>query len=228
MNTRNNDTNPVQTPFRIDWADIKFTLLLGVIMTGVKVLELYVPILRVSGETTGSVASILILGYVIFRAEHEPEKLKAWGLTVPLTGSALLTGLVMLFVSVGVLALGGIATAGRLAFEPAYVTQMVNYIPGAFPQQFAMCSVGLATLAALPLFRGLWRLPLAVGLIFSLLHFWTPARIPGTIIPLQMVLTFPAGFFVTLYFLKFRSILPLIAIHAIVYPLLHNWIERQL
>jgi membrane protease YdiL (CAAX protease family) len=74
----------------------------------------------------------------------------------------------------------------------------------------------------------MWRIPLAVGLVFSLAHFWTPARIPGTIIPIQMVLVFPAGFFCAFYFLKFRNILPLTAIHAIAYVLLHNWVEVHL
>ena len=105
---------------------------------------------------------------------------------------------------------------------------MVEYLAAAFPQQFALCSVGLVSLSALPVFRGAWRLPLAVGLAFSLAHFWTPARIPGTYIPLQMVLTFPAGFFAAAYFLKHRSILPLTVIHAVTYPLLHHWIETRL
>ncbi len=212
----------------IDWADVKFTLVLGILMAGVKLLELNAPMLEMRRTTTDEVASMLVVGYILLRASRNHEKLKAWGLTVPLTSAAILTGLAMLVVALGMLAIGGVVVAGTLSFTPAYVTQMVEYIPAAFPQQFVMCSVGLATLATLRPFHGLWRLPLAVGLIFSLAHFWTPARIPGTIIPLQMVLTFPAGFFAAFYFLKFKSILPLTALHAILYPLLNNWIEMQL
>ena len=105
---------------------------------------------------------------------------------------------------------------------------MIDYVVAAFPQQFFMCSVGLVSLAKLRVFRGKWRLPLAVGLIFSLAHWWTPARIPGTAIPLQMVLTLPAGLGCAFYFLEFRAVLPLTAMHAIVYVLLHNWVEVQL
>jgi len=105
---------------------------------------------------------------------------------------------------------------------------MVEYIVGAFPQQFFMCSVGLVFLTKFRAFRGTWRIPLAVGLVFSLAHFWTPARIPGTIIPIQMVLVFPVGFVAAFYFLKFRTILPLTAAHAIAYVLLHNWVEMHL
>ena len=159
----------------IDWADVKFTLVLGILMAGVK-LELNAPMLEMRRTTTDEVASMLVVGYILLRASRNHEKLKAWGLTVPLTSAAILTGLAMLVVALGMLAIGGVVVAGTLSFTPAYVTQMVEYIPAAFPQQFVMCSVGLATLATLRPFHGLWRLPLAVGLIFSLLL--DTARIP--------------------------------------------------
>ncbi len=222
---RLDETNPQR---RIDWADVKFAVVLGIIMVAVKRAEVRYPSLQVTRFTTDDVASVLAVCYIIARARRQPEKLDDWGITTPLTLPAFLSGLVLLAIAVGVLAAIGFKVAANLSFEPAYGTQMFEYILSAFPQQFVMCSVGLATLAALRPFQGAWRLPLTVGLVFSLAHFWTPASVPGTRVPIQMPLTFVAGFFATFYFLKFRSILPLTAIHAISYPLLHNWIEKHL
>jgi hypothetical protein len=39
---------------------------------------------------------------------------------------------------------------------------------------------------------------------------------------------FPAGFLAACYFLKFRNILPLTAIHAIAFVLLSNWVDKHL
>ena len=224
----NNDRNTSFVQHQIDWADLKYALLVGAAMVSVKLIGVGAPAWHIRGQTTGIIASILTVVYITARSRRQPEKLDDWGLTTPLTCPILLWGLVLLSVSVGLLAAGGIIVAGSLVFKAFYLTQMVEYIPAAFPQQFFMCSVGLATLATLRPFSGTWRLPLLVGLLFSLAHFWTPARIPGTIVPIQMLLTFPAGFFAAFYFLRFRNILPLTAIHAIAYPLLHNWIESHL
>ena len=212
----------------VDWLDVKFAALLGVVFAAVKAAQLSFPALHISLTTINETASLLVVGYILARTRRAPEKLDTWGLTTPLTPEALLSAFVLLGAAVGALALGGLRAGGGLEFPPHYATEMVEYIPAAFPQQFALCSVGLVSLAALPVFRGAWRLPLAVGLAFSLAHFWTPARIPGTFIPLQMVLTFPAGFFAAAYFLKHRTILPLTVIHAAAYPLLHHWIETRL
>jgi len=223
---KNVDATPAQRP--IDWADVKFAVVLGVIMVAVKLAEVGYPSLQVTRFTTDDVASVLTVGYVVARARRQPEKLDDWGITARLTLPALLTGFMLLGIAVGILAAIGLKVAGHLSFEPSYAPQMFEYLLSAFPQQFVLCSVGLATLAALRPFQGAWRLPLAVGFAFSLAHFWTPTGIPGTMIPIQMPLTFAAGFFAASYFLKFRSILPLTAIHAISYPLLHNWIEMHL
>lgn len=219
---------PTTTQEKIDWADIKFALFLGIVIIMVKLAKASFPDWQISRITTDDVASVLTVGYILFRARKQPEKLEAWGLTTRITPAALLSGFVLCILAVSLLAAIGASISGSLDFEPGYVSQMVEYIPAAFPQQFVMCSVGLAFLARLKPFHGAWRLPLVVGLVFSLAHFWTPARIIDTIIPLQMVLTFPAGFLAAFYFLKFRTILPLTAIHAIAYPLLHNWIEVHL
>ena len=143
-------------------------------------------------------------------------------------GFMILVGMVVSVLKVLSLAKPGWKIAGTLSFEASYIPKMIEYVVGAFPQQFFMCSVGLVSLAKLRIFRGLWRLPLVVGVLFSLAHWWTPAKLPGTCIPIQMILTLPAGFGCVLYFLKFRSIIPLTAMHAIVYVLLHNWVETQL
>ncbi len=211
----------------IDWTDVKFAFLVGGITASLKLITFAKPEWRIN--TTDALAAFLLaLGYIIARARRQPEKLDEWGITTPLTLAALLTSLALLAGCAGILAGCGRALTGKLTFEPWYVPRMVDYLVGAFPQQFFMCSVGLVTLAKLRFFRGLWRLPLTVGLVFSLAHFWTPAHFPGTIIPVQMVITFPAGFAVTLYFLKFRNILPLTVVHAIFYILLHHWIELHL
>ena len=136
--------------------------------------------------------------------------------------------MLLLALSAALLATTGYLLAGTLSFESRYITEMVEYIPAAFPQQFVLCSVVLTSLATLPVFQGKWRLSIVVGVAFSLAHFWTPARIPGTFIPVQMLITLPAGFGAALYFLTYRNILPLTAIHAVFYPLMHHWIEQQL
>ncbi len=228
MATRTNSGNESQTERRIDWTDLKYAVFVGVVFVAVKLAGVMAPAWEVRRITIDDVASVLTLGYIVARARRQPERLDDWGITTRLTLSGVLTGAALLLLAVAIPAALGVAVAGRLSFRPSYVSEMIEYIPSAFPQQFFLCSVVLATLATLRPFRGLWQLPLAVGLLFSLAHFWTPARIPGTIVPIQLVLTFPAGFFAAFYFLKFRTILPLTAIHAICYPLLHNWVESHL
>jgi hypothetical protein len=220
--------NELEEQRRVDWTDVKFAILLGFIMVLVKVTFHTHPGWHATRMTTDDVASVLTVGYMIARARRQPGKLDEWGLTTKITRPGILTGIIFAAAGILTLAAGGIMINGNLSLEPAYITQMIEYIPAAFPQQFVMCSVGLATLAKIRFFRGFWRLPLAVGLLFSLAHFWTPARIPGSIIPVQMLLTLPAGFLAAFHFLRFRNILPLTIIHAILYPLLHNWIEVHL
>jgi hypothetical protein len=165
---------------------------------------------------------------VVARGRREPAKLDEWGITTPLTVPAILVALALLAVAVASQYISGVALAGRVVFEPWLPSHMLDYILGAFPQQFFLCSVGLVNLAKLPAFRGAWRLPLAVAFVFGLAHWWTPARIPGTIIPVQMIVTVPLGFLAAAYFLRFRNILPLTAMHAILFPLWYNWVEVHL
>ncbi len=212
----------------VDWMDVKFILVLGIVTAAVKVAQYTLPGWHVTLHTTNIIACLLTVGYILGRARRNPEKLDTWGITRPLSATAWGTGLLLLALSAALLAATGYLLAGSLTFESRYVTEMVEYIPAAFPQQFVLCPVVLASLATLPMFRDRWRLSIAIGVAFSLAHFWTPARIPGTIIPIQMLITLPAGFGAALYFLTYRNILPLAAIHAVFYPLMHHWIERQL
>jgi hypothetical protein len=213
---------------RIDWMDVKYALFVGLAMVALKIAGMAEPGLQVSRYTTDAVASVFTLGYIVYRARRQPEKLDEWGITTPLSLPLVLAGLALLAAAVGSLAIIATILAKGPSFNLAYFAQAAEYILSAFPQQFFMCSVGLTILATLRPFRGAWRLPLAVGLAFSLAHFWTPSRVEGTIIPFQMLLTLPMGFFAAYYFLKFRSILPLTVIHAIAYPLLVDWVEKHL
>jgi len=211
----------------IDWQDIGSALLVGSVALPIKLMALSRPEWELSGPTA-AVPFLIILAYVFIRARREPQKLDDWGLTTPLTMPAVLTAIAMLLGAILFLALCGTLLGSGLPFEARHLSHMVNYIDDGFCQQFYMCSVGLASLATLRMFQGTWRLPLFVGMIFGLAHFWTPHLIPGTFIPVQVLITFPVGFLAAWYFLRFRSIVPLTLIHAIGYILLHSWVEVQL
>lgn len=207
--------------------DIRVALLTGCLFAVIKGIKLMMPELQM-GNLDSIIPFLLCVQYTIYRARQKPEKLDEWGITTPVTFSALSVITVMAVIAIACLAATGVLLAGSLSFEFKYVTKMIEYIISAFPQQFFLCSVLLVTLSKMHIFRGNWRLPLVIGLLFSMAHFWTPFRIPGTIIPIQVVLTFPIGSVVAWYFLKFRTILPLTIAHAMLYVLLHNWVELNL
>lgn len=210
------------TPKPIDWRDFRFTFVIGVIYLTITWLNFARPAWQL-GDLNSLVPFYGVLGYVLFRARCEPEKLDEWGITTRLTLPAVAAACALLAVGVGGLSiLTGIAHVGGPRMEPAYLARMAYYVIGAFPQQFVMCSVGLESLAKLPVFRGLWRLPLAVGLAFFLAHFALPGKSLSDV-PLEFAILFPGGFLAAGYFLKFRSILPLTALHAILYILLATW-----
>jgi len=210
----------------IDWRDWRFGAVVGVVAVLEKLVRFNLPDWT-HGLNNGLIASLMVAAYVLYRARREPEKLDSWGFTTPLTGAAIAMAAVLLAVAVGTQAAAGLALVGTLSFEPRYVPAMMEYLLGAFPQQFFLCSVGLVSLGKLEIFRGAWRLPLAVAIVFSLAHWWTPARFPGTGIPLQMITTLPAGFFAAWYFLRFRSIVPLVVLHAIIYVISYQWVEAH-
>lgn len=211
----------------VDWRDLRFGVSVGIVVVVIKLLHATNPDWQIH-NLDALVASILCVCYIVHRARTEPAKLDSWGLTTRLTLPSLATASLLLVIGVASQAVTGMAVGSKLEFSLAYIPAMVNYITGAFPQQFFMCSVGLTTLLTFPIFKGNWRLPFVVGLVFSLAHFWTPAKLPGSIIPIQMITTFPAGFVATYYFITYRSIVPLTVIHAIVYVLLNRWVETHL
>ncbi len=223
----NQPDTPVEVR-QIDWLDLKYALFVGVVLALLKFGLGSVPSLDINRHTIDALATVLTLGYIICRARRQPQKLDDWGITTPLTPKTLLAGLAMLLLATGTLAAISFAVSDGPSLHPALPAQALEYLLSAFPQQFFLCSVGLAVLSTLRPLRGTLRLPLAVGLAFGAAHFWTPALIPGSIIPVQVVITAVAGFVAAQYFLVFRNILPLTLIHAIAYPLLVHWVERHL
>ncbi len=212
---------------RIDWRDIRMGLVIGLVYAVLLALKSKMPDWGI-GVSAANVPCILTVAYIIWRGRREPEKLDTWGLTTPITGAAMLVMALFLGMTAALLGTAGHILGGELGFEPRYVFRMIDYIVGAFPQQFFLCSVGLTSLATLPALRGSWRLPLAVGVCFGLAHFWAPVHFPGSAIPLQVVATAPMGFFAAWYFLRFRNILPLTLFHAISYVLYSRWVEHLL
>ena len=211
----------------IDWRDIKAGLVVGLLYAILLVLKMKAPEWRV-GVSAANAPFIFTVAYIIWRGRREPGKLDTWGLTTPITGAAVLVMAVFLGMTAALLGTSRLMLGGKLDFEPHYVFRMVDYIVGAFPQQFFLCSVGLASLATVPVLRGSWRLPLAIGICFGVAHFWTPVHLPGSVIPLQVVVTAPMGFFAAWYFLRFRNILPLTMFHAIAYVLYSQWVVHLL
>lgn len=211
----------------MDWRDIKAALAIGLVYAVLLLLKLRWPGSGV-GTSATIVPFILTVAYIIARGRQEPEKLDVWGLTSPISGAA--AGIMAAFtvLMAVLLATTALLLGGDLDFGPGHLFRMAEYLIGAFPQQFFLCSVGLVTLATLPVLSGSWRLPLAVGMGFGLAHFWTPVLFPGTSIPLQVVTTAPLGFFAAWYFLRFRTIVPLTFFHAIGHVLYSQWVKRLL
>jgi membrane protease YdiL (CAAX protease family) len=221
------DKNSKAYSEHIDWMDIRVGLLIGCLFAVIKGTSFLLPELHM-GNLDAIIPFLLCVQYTIYRARQQPEKLDEWGITTPITRSAIIVMLVLSIAAIVCMAALAICLSGTLSFEFRYATKMVEYIISAFPQQFFLCSVILVSLSKISFFRGNWRLPLAVGFLFAIAHFWTPFHIPGTRIPLQLIGTFPMGFIAAWYFLKFRNILPLTLSHAILYVLLHHWVEVQL
>jgi len=216
-----------QVKQKIDWTDIKVAFFVGCVFIVIKSV-LYIRPGLYLGNLDSLVPFLLCILYTINRARHQPEKLDEWGITTPITPLATIVMLMMLGVGIGCLAALGLSLSGELSFKFRYASRMVEYIVSAFPQQFFLCSVILVSLSKVKMLHGQWRLPLVVGLLFALAHFWTPFHIPGTKIPLQLVGTFPVGFMAAWYFLKFRTLLPLVLSHAVLYVLLNRWVEAHL
>ncbi|MBL9183860.1 MAG: hypothetical protein JNN17_17095 [Verrucomicrobiaceae bacterium] len=211
----------------IDRLDLAAAIVIGLIFAIVKALALSMPKWG-AGPASSTLPCVLCVGYIIYRGRKDPEKLDEWGITTPMTRGAVAAILVMMLLAAGALGAVGHALSGTLSFAPSYVFRAISYVVAAFPQQFFLCSVGLVSLAKLPFFRGLWRLPLVLGLLFGLAHFWSPVRISGSAFPVQSLITMPMGFLCAHYFLRYRTILPLTAAHAVVFVLFMSWVERHL
>jgi hypothetical protein len=174
----------------------------------------------------GDIISIPCIAYILWRAQTQPEKLREWGLTTPLKGLALAVFGLLLITTIVSLAIFGFLKSGSLSFELGYLFRMIDYVSAAFPQQFIVFAIGVATLEKLPGLHGNWRLPLILGFLFGFSHFFVSSRaISG--IPVQVIMTLPFGCIATWYFLRFRTIVPLVIIHAIGFVLLMEWVEKH-
>ena len=211
----------------MDFEDIRAGVVIGIVSAIMKTLTMTMPSLEI-GRANWVLPTAMTVGYILLRARREPAKLETWGITSRISWAAwaAFAGLVMMGASG--LAATSWALSGEITFRAAYLFDMIEYLLGAFPQQFFLCSVGLASLSTLRIFRGRWRLPLFVGLVFGLAHFWTPVRLPNSSFPIQMVAPMPMGLFAAYYFLRFRTIVPLTIWHTVLYVLLVNWVQRFL
>lgn len=151
-------------------------------------------------------------------------KLREWDLTTPITVAAAGSFVVLLVIAIASMAAISFTRTGSVPFEIGYIFRMVDYVSGAFPQQFLVFAVGVANMEKITFLRGQWRLPLLLGTLFCLAHLPMPGQSLWGI-PVQVLATFPLGFVAAYYFLRFRTILPLVALHAIGFVLLVNWIE---
>jgi hypothetical protein len=216
-----------ETNGKIDWLDMGFPFCVGLVYFPLKVIEVYCDDPGSLGGSLGDLSSILCIAYILWRAERQPWKLREWGLTTPITGTAFAFFAGFLALTIVSIGCTGLALSGSLSFELSYVFRMIDYVSGAFPQQFLFFAVGVANLEKFSLLRGHWRLPLLLGALFCLGHCFMPIPLLWGL-PVPVLVTFPLGFFATWYFLRFRTIIPLVAIHAIGFILLVNWIDKYL
>lgn len=222
MSENASDVAVTGTMTPIDWMDVKVTLFIGIVFKLIAWANSLKPEWQLA-TLGGEVPFFLTIGYIAYRSRRQPQKLDEWGITTPLTFTAVAIAFMLLGIGIAVVSIStGIAFAGGPRFEPAYVPRMVDYVVGALPQQFVMCSVGLVSLAKLRLFRDTRVLALLVGLAFCLAHFLQPGKSLSTML-LELATLFPAGVVAASYFLKFRNILPLTALHAILYIFLSSW-----
>ena len=79
-------------PRSIDWTDIVFAIVLGLVWVVVKFTSEPNPAWEVRRITTDDLVSVMTVAYILFRARRRPEKLDHWGLTTGLTLPALAMG----------------------------------------------------------------------------------------------------------------------------------------
>ena len=126
---------------------------------------------------------------------------------------------------------GPIATifllGGTLFFKPEMITEALGYLWSAFAQEFLLCSIFANNMSRLDLLRGNLRVPLLAGLLFGAFHYH-PMNFAWPQTPFMMGFTALMGFTLTFYFLKYRFLWPVIALHAIGFPMLEEWINPLL
>lgn len=215
-----------RSSYGIDWLDIRFAVFAGLLYVPLKAMAMHGDPGNVA-STLGDIISIPCIAYILWRAQTQPEKLREWGLTTPLKGLALGIFGLLLIATIVPLAVFGLLKTGSLSFEIGYLFRMIDYVSAAFPQQFLVFAVGVATLEKLPGLHGNWRLPLILGFLFGFSHFFIASR-PLCGVPAQVIVTLPFGCVATWYFLRFRTIVPLVIIHAIGFVLLVEWVEKTL
>lgn len=222
MNTQEKQLAP---PFwrHFDWLDVKFSVLLGLFYFPLKQVELYCDNPGNLGSSIGDIMTIPCIAYILWRAQREPNKLREWGLTTPITVQALLYAVVMFVLAIAILLVACYGYGRALSFDISYIFRMTDYVAGAFPQQFVLCSILLVSLEKMPPLRGAWRMPLLCGVLFFVAHLWAIVHDPSklTLFSLNLILM---GVVVTAYFLRFRTIIPIVALHAFVFVLTTNWL----
>lgn len=193
---------------RIDWNDIHVAVLIGVFFVSLRG--------RLEHNVLVMLVILLCFFYMGCRARNDIGKLKQWGLTLDRLGRASLVALGLAIVAT--IGLGTISyfKTDELKFDPKVINQMVLYIKGAFPQQFLVFGMVLGNLSRHPWLSGRVRLPLLGAFLFAVLHFHAPLMMIGTSV---------LGFACVSFFLYYRTIIPLIFLHAYLQPLNVYWIR---
>jgi len=212
------------SPATVDFADIKFAVVMVVVGLTLFFTKNFVPDAGLNRYVTDIIASFCCVAYILHRARRHPEKLDEWGLTTRLSPTGRIAGAGLV-----VLAFAGPATlafilGGRLSFSLSMVVSGLGYVWSAFAQEFLLCSILANALARTRLFRGAWRVPAFAGVVFGLAHL-LPEGFHWPHTPLMMGFTALVGFTVVFYFLRFRNLWPIVALHAIGFPMLTEWVD---
>jgi len=212
---------------RIDWPDIIFVFFLGCIFAPMKYAEIFLNDPGGIGNYLGEITSLACIVYILWRADREPAKLREWGLTTPISMGALIFFIFLLSIAIVWEIIANISLGGTLYFDSVWILHTIDYLYGAFPQQFALCSVAVVQMERLPKLRGNWRIPLLAGCIFLLAHIYTIIRDP-TSFNLQFMGLMVLGTAVVYYFLRYRTIVPIVVLHAIIFIMNVNLVDPYL
>jgi len=212
---------------RIDTADLKFFVVISVIGLTAFLVKNNVPSAGINRYILDIIGSFCCMLYVLPRARAHPWKLDDWGLTSKLSPAGWLGAvglLVLAFVGPAVITL---LFGGSLTFKLSMITDGLGYAWSAFAQEFILCSIAANALAKTKTLRGVWRVPILAGALFGLAHL-LPEGFHWPHTPFMMAFTALMGFTVTFYFLKFRNLWPIVALHAIGFPMAQEWLDPLL